>query len=397
MDLMTRYRAMAGVKKGEGGLPAGYTAVDEFYNYTANGGTFSYFDTNVSATNGWACEFDFKAPTLPNRTGIIGISGYQLELYNWGGMRFSFAINGSPVIGGTQVLCQENTWYHIKFNIANGNCFIYVDDTLVLSSATTVGTLSGNIRLFLNMKCHIKNLVIYEPSFETNVMPTVPIADFKYCYRDSDYILCIYEAVSKTMTVGVKYNSELDFRFGEEITDNSLPNEYQRLSYLQSNGAQVIDLGIKAQDLYGFKYSFKPIYFNGKWFGTGRFGLTGSFNSSNTISALFNARNNWYMVGRTISTDNFITAQVINGVFSCDGYNNNIGNTPLDNNASSPNIALFSDGLATAGGAGGMGGTFEVYDDNGDFVGEIVPCYRKSDIKGGYYDKINNVFISNIC
>ena len=200
MDLMTRYRAMAGVKKG-GGLPAGYTEV-EYLRSNGNG----RINTALTLGTGFCAEVNVRIHS--EQTSVFGIGGIlasgTANVTHVGLMiqQGAFRLTIAGGVLNSNFNYELNTWYNIKFGIAEGIAFIYINDVLA-ASTTNVGSLSDRaqdtITMFLQYNgiygayCDIDKCIIYEAPTTQNTMSNVAQANLIDCVRDSDNKVGVYD------------------------------------------------------------------------------------------------------------------------------------------------------------------------------------------------------------
>ena len=189
-----------------------------------------------------------------------------------------------------------------------------------------------------------------------------------------------------TTNVTIGENKQYEIKLSYHV-----PNEYQEVEYIQSNGNQVINLGIKPtlDMIVNIKLNLQDISTRGilgaQWVASGGFFLM-------TVDSKFRWHPGAGIDSAAISTNTDYTIIADNNGFSVNGVL--YTGTPATQMVSQ-NISVFQ---ATTGAQGGNG-LFKLYyltlSNSGGLVRNLYPCYRKSDSVAGLWDKTNEVFYTN--
>lgn len=176
----------------------------------------------------------------------------------------------------------------------------------------------------------------------------------------------------------------LNFRLNK-IT---LPDEYEEVGYLETNGTQFINLGnkypISAKTVTKLGVSFTNSWIYGYTIGSsGRYGVTLSTIYTHQSSAPYSINPNQYYD---------LTYDHTNGI-TINGTQYEFDKTPGEGTSSANNVYLFR---ANGSSNFGTGKIYYYKQYNNDvLVLDLVPCYRKTDNVLGMYDLVNNVFYTN--
>jgi len=207
--------------------------------------------------------------------------------------------------------------------------------------------------------------------------------------------------------------------YGNSVLDN-LPDDYQKVEYIESTGTQYIDTGVTHNDTYGFEIEFKSTDIKksaANYSLDGIFGVNGTGDSDTKIWFGYNqtdgtGRNTMSFYGQSatdpisgekitpsyIDLEDYYTkhnAIVFNNKYYYD--NIYIGDI-LERTATSANIRnlyLFAVNDKNNGGYFSKTKIYklELYDNEDNLISNLIPCYRKSDNVIGMYDSIRNVFL----
>ena len=193
------------------------------------------------------------------------------------------------------------------------------------------------------------------------------------------------EIVNPSLNTNAKLNIE-GFSRQDSIP---LPNEYQKVNYIESDGNQYINTGVvpNSQQKYRLKYNVSDVITNEVIFGSR---TSGTYSTSTNQIYAGNQVTYFYFYS---GTNVFKTDNISSNTIYVENRNANSGN--FDNTATQP-IFLFA--LNNMGSPSAYATTklysFKIYDNN-ILVRDFVPCYRKSDNEIGLYDLVNNVFYTN--
>lgn len=184
-----------------------------------------------------------------------------------------------------------------------------------------------------------------------------------------------------------------------EQKTNILPSEYTQVDYLQSNGKQYIDIGVKPSTVISTKTIFsvndvnaERNYIYGTFSGTG----INRYQISYTSSFILIGYGSLHERNTTTTVDNnkhYLEEK--NGQLTIDNVNVSSLSSTFDDEAL--NIYLFAcngNGTISNYSNGTKIYLFEVY-NSGTLIRKLVPCYRNSDNVAGMYDVVNNVFYTN--
>lgn len=174
-----------------------------------------------------------------------------------------------------------------------------------------------------------------------------------------------------------------------------LPDEYQRVEYIESNGTQYIDTGIANTryitahlDMQFTEYSSSSMIIialgtgAGRWFGKG---------SSNTYSAGNDAVSDIDALLRKEIDVTFTNSTIS---FTVDGVTYSKSTT----SSKSIGYILFA-GRSASSNVANYYASAKLYEatiqENGETIRDFVPCYRKSDGVIGMYDLVSATFFTN--
>lgn len=184
-----------------------------------------------------------------------------------------------------------------------------------------------------------------------------------------------------------------------------LPDDYQRVAYVQADGKQWIDLGVKENAVYGFEIGVKKLD-DGS--GSG-YGYLISGTKDNFTLSFHTDVNHFYayacgahpIADKTAFTakaeDGFLVVAGTNGVMTVDGAMHAALNTSKPLGSGSNNIWLFncpSDSAKRK--CSGKISFAKLYDADGKVIHDYVPCYEIANPSNvGVYDTIDGAFIGN--
>lgn len=199
------------------------------------------------------------------------------------------------------------------------------------------------------------------------------------------------------------------FKYSDN-TSTILPNEYQQVEYIESNGTQYIDTGIIPDENYGF---YVDIYFD----------VNIDTNSPSIKILGSSLRNNGAWGGVTLSSYGSTSGgqmtwfsksgQLINPYLASKTrmqcyFVNDIYSTSLDNSTTSIPKSVYDNICGSIylfaihseeGVYFNTTSCLKIYEyktyNNSDVVQDFIPCYRKSDNEIGMYDTVNNKFYTN--
>lgn len=191
----------------------------------------------------------------------------------------------------------------------------------------------------------------------------------------------------------IKYNG---FNVSKIIYNNELvwakkrlPDEYQEVEYIESSGTQYINTGIIPDNNTDAGIIVSDVNeTSAQIFVASSFYRIAKFNASQKVSATIGSTS----ITSDSSGANKFKAEIINKTFYLDGVaigsSSDTVSTPLS-------LEIFRGNYGTAQ----YYSRFKCYGayikQNGEFVLNLIPCYRKSDDEIGFYDLINNEFLTN--
>ena len=243
----------------------------------------------------------------------------------------------------------------------------------------------------LSMACSMK---LY--SFKTYDNDML-VRDFIPCYRKSDNVAGLYDAVNGvfyentgtgTFLVGADVNKEYA-NINPKVTYTRVPEAYQEIEYLENSGTQYIDMGVTPDQntrvLCDFSYSTK-----GYVFGSHNAWADNAFVFHATVAAYNSETANY-----TINTDERCSVDFNKNVLSVNGtVVKTFTKVTFSNNH---NMYLFSSNVA-GGPVETMTGKIyfcKVY-KNDILVRDLIPCYRKADNVAGMYDLVSKTFFTKV-
>jgi hypothetical protein len=211
-----------------------------------------------------------------------------------------------------------------------------------------------------------------------------------YTYRD--ILDQLAQVTASTICIN-ENDDELELRYINNI--RGLPEEYQELEYIQSNGTQYIDTGMKLKQNSGVELKVSNItYGNTKLFGSRSSATSNNFSIISTSSSIVldfqNYNNNRLTVSTPISEP--ITISMNNQKMQVNTSDKNIGTY---SNFTTPGNAYIFNGSGSFA-SGYSSASMRLYYckiyDNGTLARDFIPCYRKSDNIIGLYDLVNDTF-----
>lgn len=242
--------------------------------------------------------------------------------------------------------------------------------------------------------------------------------DFIPCYRKSDNVIGMFDRVHRVFYVNEGSDS---FLKGEnqytppDVFTPSLPEEvllpinYQRVTYLQSNGSQYIDTGLPVHMNWKYEIVFQQT-------DTSTYRAWGAFNQSSyrgpncSLTYISNPKifalrwesqsNNERYVALPEVDTNKHTLLVDNGEAFFDGVDKGRTAGHSTSFVSSCNAFLFTinpKGATPTATLHGKIYSYKVWDENGIMQQWFVPCYHRAHpYTAGFYDIIGEQFYTNI-
>lgn len=276
-------------------------------------------------------------------------------------------------------------------------CAVTVSGFATLESISAVYTQSGTVYDTYLTSTLIPDLVVTATYSDTST-ETVP---------STDYTLSgTLEAGTSTITVS--YGGKTT-TFNVTVTSR-IPSTYRQVEYLQSDGTQGITTDIIPRDTRTIvTFEYLAITASADNF------ITGVFNSNNQryYPAFVNNEGNFLFMNRSAAASPRWTNAISINVKHTVDFNNASHQALFDGDvkltdatfaitSENNKLAIFCRGhnstdryLATAS-------TARIYslkcEDNGtgNAIGEFIPCYRKSDNVGGFYDLVTETFYTDV-
>jgi len=390
MDLLKRYRAMAGVKKGGGGLPAGYIQTE----WIQSTGT-QWIDTGIEGASNLTVECTYKMISGTLWQAVFGCRSSSKNFYfikdevGYGSTKYTNSLGVN-----TYQIKTDINWVDNEITLSNTDGI----HTTQLSASQTFTT-GNNIYLFAFNNYGTAGNIGYTAicSFKISSNTGVLI-DLIPCYDEINDENGMFDLVSNTFfrNSGTgKFISPYDYNFikGDNVNINNLPSEYQEVNWLQSNGTQYIDTGVSGTSAYGLYMELLPssIIDNYQSYMGGQqdnFGI-GAQGALNQCYIFFRAVRT--LVGADAT--NFNTLEFSNGKMTWNGTDyNTTANVSLSTN--SANITLFAAANNTRP-SGCKIKSCQIKDNNYTTIRNMIPCYKKLTNITGMYDKINDIFYPN--
>ena len=183
---------------------------------------------------------------------------------------------------------------------------------------------------------------------------------------------------------------------------NKLPNEYQKVEYIQSSGTQYINTGIKVNTTNSrYETKINPSVVSG---------ASGIFGSRNNNLASDSSSANVFIINGAFRLDWLVgAAYTVNNIFPNTEYTisitrglatiNNVDYTSEQTTSVNSLYTFYIGNFNNAGRPYSNGFSGKIYYsklyNNNILVFDGVPCYRKSDNVAGLYDLVSNTFYTN--
>lgn len=182
-----------------------------------------------------------------------------------------------------------------------------------------------------------------------------------------------------------------------------VPLEYQAVEYLQSNGSQYIKTGITGK-LVRYSYEIKANVSSAGWVlgataSQPYMGLFQEYQGKLYVMPTYNGAG--VQPELSLNKDYVLTYACDNSgnrTYTVDGiqYKTTIGSSYVNSNLEQ--FYLFArnyDGNVAKNFASAKLYYVKIYDENGEIIHHLVPCYRKSDNVAGVFDSVKKVFLTN--
>ena len=323
--------------------------------------------------------------------------------------RYIFMNNSSPFLGLTNPArtAQNSIYYNTSSNVSLG---VNLNDIEIELSRTLKRTDTGEIlytgasdftsnqtmKLFGTSADNRRSVsrIYYFKVYDNN---NNLICDLVPCYRKSDGEIGMYDIVNNVFRTNIGTGT---FIAGEK----TMPEEYQKLGYIESTGTQYINTGVIANESTEFDIKF---YSNnnfttsgyGTMFGTRQASNSNQFYLTSYGTSTGGGQFRW--ASSTTNNINMAKQEIMNislhdrVLTKNDGTTINIGSASASFTTPS-SISIFA--LNENGSIVQYGKlclySFKLYNGN-TIVRNYIPCYRKSDGEIGLYDLTNDVFYIN--
>ena len=229
------------------------------------------------------------------------------------------------------------------------------------------------------------------------------------CYRKSDGVIGMYDLISKTF-----YDSETESTFvagnetfpdiGTEIIDTSfvkkLPNAYQQLEYIESNGTQYIDTNYIPTEstIIETKFNLSIMENNKSLFGT--FNTAESrFNLVTTTSIFAKIAGNLYIsttnLDITPSANKDYTMKFSLPEFTLNDKSYNSETYSYSSSTSFLYIFARNTGSSPDQHISSKIYYFKIYEAS-TLIHDYIPCYKKDDGQEGLYDLVSKTFYPEV-
>lgn len=369
-------------------LPEGYTELE----YIISNGS-QYIDTGVDGNN---INLKIEVTYEPDSVATSQMAVYSARTSSSSGI--SFWRDGWAQFGGAsvQVTGMTITGKHTAILSRNGLIFDgvrinYTPGSTFVSTNLILGKVPSDNRVYIGK---IFNFKVYDNGvLIRNMIPTL---------RNSDNVAGMYDIVTKTFFTN-SGTGEFKYVLKGMSSDvfSQVPEEYSRLDYIQSNGAQWIDTGVHTKNGNKVIADLEFISLgNTAIFGTYTGDYLATFGLSASNKWEYRDSLSWRTASQTAALNTRYTIEFVYGLNSQYLKVNNtnvISNTYiLSTNTSSVNAALFArktSGIECL--ARIKLYNFQFWEDENTLTRNFIPVKRKSDNVIGMYDIVNNVFYTN--
>lgn len=365
--------------------------------------TNQYIDTGLSYTECKRIVAEVELPNITSSSAIVAgwltrdsldQSGVfaQCVPTESGGIRIRIP-SGWKTYGGS---ISRGIKYNVDSLITNNEQKLYLDNSLIYSGSDSVSNSSNHVCLFGRTENDTAGaLRIYKLKCFTD--NNVLLRDFIPCYRKSDGQEGLYDLVSDTF-----YIDPNNTRFVRGPLVN-LPDEYQRVEYVEGTGTQYIDSGITPGSNTDIELKFNYTTTDLTSSSSRIFGSRGIGSSDRCFYiGLNNTR--WY-----INYNNTSNYSLGIDWGKIDTNIHIIKNNGVEFYFDGTNVVTFPSGTFTGAytaiifGANSKGTILaspsRVYSckikQSGVLVANYIPCYRKSDNEIGLFNLVNGTFKTN--
>lgn len=369
----------------------------QLLEYIESTGT-QYINTGVYLTSNHSVEIDYQlANNVQSRAGIFGILTSSRDA-RYGSLLSPSNQKLEHGYGSSNIYYQMDTVDTDRHFLKQKKNEIYFDGELIYTF-DTASFESDKPALLCNFDytnyTPAKSKYFSSRWWEENRL----IRDFYPCFRKKDKVIGMYDVITNSFFKNVGTGTfKIDGKY-------MLPDEYQLLDYIESNGGPYIDTELKPDDTYGYVVDIEQISSNGEQCPIGcmdagnrfvgvYFGHRAEGNVASGLSVGFGS----YVKQETYSNGFSINERVIS---SCNYMNNrkiifenNVIKDLSDTHVSgtiSRNIHLFNRHYSSS--AIFKGRMYRATISKGsEIIADFIPCYRKADNKPGMYDVVRNKF-----
>lgn len=295
----------------------------------------------------------------------------------------------------------ENTKHSGKatFNVGTGRTFI-VDNTIytnasVANNAINNGSIFG---LFSDKADTLNSGLIGKIYYWKCKKDGVLVADFVPCYRKSDSEVGMYDLVSGTFFTN---QGSGEFLAGVSILSRKQQELYQQVENIESTGTQYIETSIVPSNTKGIYIDFadNDVSNDTVLIGSKATNVNDRFGFGTNLDKF----THYYGTGNNMNDRPSIVAGTRHNAYLKYGVQKFDGNDVTGRNWSDVSSTTFSQPIYIFCGNWNGGANYysksKFYcariDDNGIFILDLVPCYRKSDSEAGLLDVVNDVFYAN--
>lgn len=394
-------------------LPNEYQEVE----YVQSSGT-QYIDTGVKLSSADTVKAKFEITARPSdynyRDGVYGTMETQ------GGTNTFFVLlmrdpNQARVGSSTNQVSSTNLALNTIYDTTLSNGTYIENGTTYTFTPHSGFTFTTNCWFFRRNQTSMLATSAKFYSFEI-------VGKFKGipCYRKSDNVIGFYDLISETFftnagtgdfTKGNDVGAVVSKNIGILNSTRILPEEYQRINYIESTGTQWINTNLSAQN--GYKIKCSASFANGanknisgiqtgggakRAFGpwcasqTGnKFSLGIGVGGAVNTDKIYNINQKYELEANLSATNPYLTVDGVNATFTASPGG------ALSSAIPSGDIYLFA---LNNGGSVATGFVGKLYDKIQIFISDVlvrefIPCYRKSDNVVGLYDTVNNIFYTN--
>lgn len=363
-------------------LPSGYQEVE----YLESSGT-QRIDTGINASS--VLGLKYKMRESSGRFGVLGADDYKRHhTYTDNGSLYGFyslAYGSSSWDSDTEV---SVNWLNDRKLYKNG----------VEVASLWAGTFDTGLTYILFAR-HNRTQGTYSPYWVGRLysckmsVDTDVVRNFIPCIRISDNKPGLYDTVNNEFLVN---SGTGEFIVGPNVPKGVLPDEYQRVEYVEGTGTQYIDTGIK--------FIKGPYKMDFKFYRNDNSGKDMSIFGQRTLGKFVNTYSTYYetVFGTTAAGTLLLNQDVHMVIDSSSGiYQNGIKilNNYSNNDRSSDYSAFmfaFHENVEKAP-QWFLKGRIYYYTiwEAGVLTHNFLPCYRKSDGEIGMYDIIAKQFLTN--